>query len=1627
MGIGCIIADPWVDSDFTPCFREIVLDSVFPLILLISSLVGISKAWLEYRKSNSSLYTPLKDSLPTFSYGATRSPDCVNHNSSSNDNDNDDDASSSTSSSASASTLAPDYEKKPLRWTVVSWIRLLAGFQAAMYISSLVQLVQDTYPIDIVEGTKSQLLISHISLATFWLIAFILAVVNLITSARPNEFSPALCTRLNALYAGAFLFGLVDLRSFYNAHGVEDIGLGYSVTLYSATLNLIMLIFVFHEEPLAPSSPVLTESGRTLSSENWASIYSKFMFSWVNVMMKEGYKRTLDDKDLVELPVENRAKHTLADYRKYKRPNMAVALFYNFKWPLIHQFVYCMFWSIVMFGPPYFLNKIIKYIEYSDPVYQVPALTAFLYVFGLFVTSTIQSLSMQQALYIGRTLGIRVQSILIGEVFSKSLRRRDQTGSQEADSEDKKGNVNNLLSVDTQKIAEFIAYLFYIYSYPVQIIISICGLYKLLGNASLWGVLVMVISQPLTYMISRHFENLQDAVMTATDKRLKLMNELLSAIRIVKFFAWEKQFKNRVVEAREVELKAIRGRLMAFMWMANIWFFIPIMIMVTVFYIYTMTSVLTASVAFTALALFNTFRSALDELPMFISFILQAMVSLRRIEAFLAEEEVETVETKATQGVYTGFVNNASFSWEKSSTKTENDDTNNNSTSSKPALRNLNISFPANKLSIVCGPTGSGKTTLLASLLGETHCVSGAAILPRQHVSRSNTLGGAVSGIAYVAQTAWLQNCSIRDNILFGLPYDEHRYQDVLYMTALTRDIDILEFGDSTEVGEKGITLSGGQKQRVAIARAVYSQATTVILDDCLSAVDAHTAKHLFDYCLTGRLMKDRTVILVTHHVGLCLKAAAYIVALKDGEVAGSGDPASVLKSGVLGEELAQAEEEKAAEEEEAALDGPIRSVHELEKKDKVKKLDGAGKLTQEESRAVGSVALSVYASYFYASGGFFFWISVLILFCLAQACVLGQDYWIKVWASAYSANPSPSNLTATIADENASSSSSSFVGIFSIASFGSIGSDMMAASYSHPVGISSGLGSYAVGQDGTDEVDVKYYLGVYFLIGMIALVVSSLRTYILYQGSLTASRNIHVQLLDRILRAKVRFFDTTPMGRIVNRFSSDLATIDQEVGPSLSFLLFATAATLCVVILISCITPAFLVPGTVITLLFWLIGSYYLKTSRDMKRLNSVSRSPIYVQFGETVNGVATIRAFGSQNRFLEENYKKIDSNNRPFLWMWATNRWLHCRVDTLGAFVSFCTGFVLVSSRNWVDPGLAGLSLSYALTFTNHVLWVVRMYAVNEMNMNAIERVDEYMAIEEEPAVHIPETTPPPSWPATGSLKVENLVMQYSPENPPVLRDISFSVKPMEKVGIVGRTGSGKSTLALSLFRFMEPTSGRILVDGVDIHTIGLEDLRSRLTIIPQDPVLFSGTLRSNLDPFGQHNDLELWAAIKRAHLTNTGADNNNENESSSDSNKKNNSEAENAISLDAVVTENGNNWSQGQRQLIALARALVKKSSLIVLDEATSSVDFDTDHKIQETIRSEFVNSALLCIAHRIRTVADYDRILVLDHGKLVEYDTPYALMTREGGVFQSMCHRSGEYNELLAIAKAKHDRT
>ncbi|CAH1760450.1 12433_t:CDS:10 [Entrophospora sp. SA101] len=1342
--------------------------------------------------------------------------------------------------------------------------------------------------------------------------------------------------------------------------------------------------------------------GRYLSPELSASLYDQITFSWVNPLISKGFRKTLDESDIYELPKFNRARNILKKFHSSRKSSFVLSLFSTFKKELCIQSAYSLVWiTISSFGPPYFLKEILIYVE-NYPIKQEDSRsTAYYYVFGLLLSTIVPSLCFQQSLYIGRQICIKIQ---------------DTSGAtNDENSKNKTGNITNLMAVDAQKVSEISSYFFY---------------------------LAMLLTYPVPTYINQRFEKFQIRLMAATDKRLGVINE--------------SQFRGKVMEARELELIEIRNRLVQWIYLGCLWTALPLLVMLSVFLTYTkiLGYDLSAPVAFTALALFNKLRHALDEIPSTIIAFIQARVSISRVEKFLAEPEISNNNNKLNQQslfdensrCLIGF-KDASFRWPDggdSDTTTLNnlppslDSPSINDQSNKFLLRDLNVSFPVNELSIICGPTGCGKTSLLMALLCEMECLNGYVFLPRKSNSQlsKNIVGGAPSGVAYVAQTAWLQNATIRDNILFGLPYEEVRYNNVISMCALIKDLDVFESGDTTEIGEKGITLSGGQKQRIALARALYSQAEIVIMDDCLSAVDSHTAKYLYENCIMGDLMKNRTRILVTHHVGLCIRNAAFVVVMKDGQITDQGPANQILSSGILGDISIEEENEKGGDDDE------LKNKSTEHAKPKSKSANGSdGKLVLEEKREQGAIKWIVYKTYLSATGGYLFWVFLLSMFILVQALQVGQAY-------------SETSLVISNFTSQFSNIFDYLIALFQESSYYSTNIFTPLEYFSSSFSLTSTIktttsiihASKEFNSETTikEKVDVNFYIGVYVLIGLFTSILASFRSYYMFMGSLSASKKFHTALVDQILKAKIRFFDTTPIGRIMNRFSKDMETIDQDLSPILMFLIHSCFATAAVIFAISLVMPQFLFAGILIAIIFIIISAYFIATSRDLKRIESVTRSPIYAAFGETINGVTTIRAFGAQYRLMNKTFTLVDNNNTPYLYNWACIRWLHTRVDLAGSLVCFSTGLIILYRLpKGMSPGLAGFALLYALNFTESIIWVIRMYAMQEINMNSVERVQEYLKLEEEPPRIIEINRPPVGWPMRGEIHVNNLVMQYSPDSPLVLKGISFHVKPTEKIGIVGRTGSGKSTLAISFFRFMEFVSGQIIIDGIDISTLGLFDLRKNLTIIPQDPVLFS-----------EHDDLSLMNALRRAHfidnestitsLPTTSSPNNNNIEIIEDGDNSNDTDAllidnntqvqspttqsSNQItwSLDSLVSENGGNFSQGQRQLIALARALVRSSKLIIMDEATASVDFKTDHMIQETIRQEFKESTLLCIAHRIRTVADYDRILVLDEGRLVEFDHPYTLMQSDDSLFRTMCERSGEFAELLDIAKAKYEK-
>ncbi|KAG0209533.1 hypothetical protein BGX33_005482 [Mortierella sp. NVP41] len=1525
---------------------------------------------------------------------------------------------------------------------------------------------------------------------------------------------------------------LVQTQDVYDLPMSEwSLGLRLTAVAWLVDMTLLWTTVVTRPyQPLPPASVIMKlkagEIPRLPSSEYSSSLYARLTYTWVNSLVYLGFKRTLQDNDLPNLEDSDRADQSIRIYSTQTGKTFTRRLLSSLKWEFFWQFMWTVPWCVCTTAAPYCLNKIIQYIECKDC--GPPALSQYVWVFALLAASIIESLCFQSSLHYGRRIYVHTTSICNAAVFAKALKRKDMASpvgksddekeddEKKKDTEDKKkdnsANISNLVAVDIKKLEMPFSYVFMMYGTPIQFLIAGVQLYNLLGNAALVGVAFMIASYPIPAKLYAMIMKLFKDIMNTKDERMDALNEMLGAIRIVKFFGWEAQFVKKITAAREKELKRTKDSYVQIVFADIVWMLTPLLNTVVILLAYTKLfgNEITASKIFTTLALFNIMRQALNSLPWNIKSTMQAIVSLNRINKFLSDEEIvqDTTVTKldpkarlssATLSPHSaslsgsgttittttthptiGFVN-ASFTWPNKEHDVETKETKKKpswvqrikSTFSKKSsaadqepvvaeiaapqerfkLKSITADFPVGQLSLVVGPTGSGKSALLLALLGELEKLEGNMYLPRldyptsARSRRQHHTGG--SGIAYVSQTAWLQNTTIRDNILFGKAFDQDRYEAVIEGCALVTDFEILESGDKTEIGEQGITLSGGQKQRVSLARAIYSDANVLLLDDCLSAVDSHTGKHLFQ-TLTGPLLDGRTVVMATHQVQLTLSAASVVLVLNKGEVLGIGTPEeAVLKEWVENVTLNSSAQSSDDSSEISTLNGESKSKKDQDS-DKKKMRDEkiSVKLTEEEKKQEGAVAWRVYKIYLNASGGWIFWLGLIGIFFLREIVDVGQNAWLAVWANKMAEN----------------------TGAFVIKTFNTVTPAPLALSFYGAFaprdGSRYGVMTMNVFGKGTPEtVSVDFYLGVYVLLSICAMILGSLNLYYVVMGGLAASRVLHERLLKSITRAKVRFFDTTPMGRIVNRFSSDISTIDDEVSNGIQGLFGCVTTLTGIIVIISVNMPIFLVAAFFIVIIYGVIGALYVPVSRDLKRLNSNSKSPILNHFNESLNGLATIRAYGFQKRFLSKSLTNLDDNNRTFFLLWSTNRWLHWRVDVVGASVAFITGNLVLQNWGLIEPGWAALSLTYSLMFTGNVVWFIRMYAMNEMNLNSVERVVEYMDLEPEPDAIIEGSRPPASWPHAGEIVVDHLTMRYAPDTPEVIKDVSLTIRPGEKVGVVGRTGSGKSTLAISLFRFMDPAGGSIIIDGIDICKIGLQDLRSNLTIIPQDPILFKGTLRSNLDPFGEREDRELWEALRRSHLIpgdkslvvsavlskrnsleitsaveagpSAGTSSSSATKSptssikdskssSSDSNNPNEIVDSSKITLDTPVKENGSNFSQGQRQLIALARALVRQSKIIVMDEATASVDFETDLKIQMTIREEMADATILTIAHRIRTIADFDRVLVMNAGEVAEFDRPYTLMRQEDSLFRSMCERSSEFEALLTIAEEKEKR-
>nr|XP_018259698.1 ATP-binding cassette transporter [Kwoniella dejecticola CBS 10117]OBR81856.1 ATP-binding cassette transporter [Kwoniella dejecticola CBS 10117] len=1454
----------------------------------------------------------------------------------------------------------------------------------------------------------------------------------------------------------------------------------------------IVLVVLFG---LKLASPKVLSRLPEVSLDDDVTLYSWLSFNWVNGFIAFGASKELEPEDLPKLSLTQQTAVVFDRFNQLKTSSLLRQIFLANKLDLALDAGLTLLAVVFNYAGPYFLKRILDGLDNKS---SRAMSQAYIFAFLAFLASTAKALVDLLHLWHGRRATVRIKAELTAAIYDKALRRKDASGIVTAKEDDDKANdggkvekksnadsgkVVNLMAGDTNRIGNTVSGGYYIYGAPFEIIVASVFLYNILGWSAFAGVVVLVVATPLNSFVSKRSVAITQELLKARDKRIGVMNELIGAIQFIKFFAWIEQWKDRAAEARAKEMKQMVRSLINGIWFSLLWSLAPIFVTLVSFFCYIVIAKreLTVSVAFTAISLFSMLRMPLNVIPTFVVILLQAHVSVKRIEDFLAEDEVpdwvcslkRSADPNDNSPNKIGF-ENATFRWNTGKQSEQNrsvmavnkpktvveppspprstSTTAVDSSSSAPdaveeegeepffTLSDLNVSFPIGKLSIITGPTGSGKTAVLTALLGEMELLGGNSYLPK-NTTQVNA-DGLRNSIAYASQTPWLQQKSIKDNILFGEAFDEERYEMVLDACALNPDLDMLEDGDQTEIGAKGVSLSGGQKARVALARAVYSYTQHVLLDDPLAAVDSHTAKHLTDKCLNGPILKGRTIILVSHHVELLLPSSDYLVRILDGRIDAQGTPDELRAAGELDGLVALEEAEVTKSEAIVAKEEVEEEVEVVDSAEKKVKKKGPGKkLVQDEERAVGNVKWETYKLYIVAAT-YVTWVWTLLVLLLNQGLTVAERWWLKVWGEAYNTQFTSHTTLFTLFKPAMMDHTQQYHHTDLHQHVLHHATAAMVSNMTLETTVTKGIRSYFP----PAQTNPGFYLSVYTGIVLGAALFGVGSSAVGSWSSYRAAIHLHDRLLERVMRSTVRFFNVTPVGRIINRFSRDVETIDSSLNGALRTVIVYVASLIGAIVVVAAIVPWFLVPAAIISYLYYQYSIVYLRVGRSLRRLEATVSMIMVSGFAELLDGVISVRAFSVEARFMTQLCEQVDKTHQAFYYYWMMNRWLLLRFDVLGAISVFLTTLFALSGA--VPAGSAGMAIVSAQSFVSACYWVSRFWGQLEMDFNSVERVQEYLSLPQEPPAVVPRNRPPAYWPSTNAstkdqfLSVRDLEIKYAPDLPTVFKG-SFDIKAGEKIGLIGRTGSGKSTLAMSLLRFAEPYGGSIWLDGIDITKIGVDDLRSRITYIPQDAVLFSGSVRENLDPFNEHTDEELLDALSRVNLGTSDTPPSSRVPSRVPSSKRLGAlAAEDAlrsaspapsgstglggksiIALTTEVSAGGSNFSQGQRQLVAMARALLRRSNLIIMDEATASVDFATDEAIQSAIRSEFKSSTLLTIAHRLSSVIDYDRLLVLSDGRVAEFDTPINLLRKDDSLFKSLCEKSGKYRELYKAAEKK----
>ncbi|KAF9013113.1 multidrug resistance-associated ABC transporter [Cyathus striatus] len=1287
--------------------------------------------------------------------------------------------------------------------------------------------------------------------------------------------------------------------------------------------------------PVDPTEPTVAEP----NPEQTASIFSfLFYFFLDDIIFKASKVDHLSYTELPQLADYDRARYLRETGLHHLDPFSGTSakpshLFFRLLRVFWREYsvlsVNIVIQVITTFGAPLGINRILSYLEYGPSSTNI---RLWFWIGWLFFGPLAYSLSRQAYIYTTTSTTVRAESLLTQLVFEHSLRIRMKaetgsnttvpgTGCTREGTQAKKpavgnmiGKMNNLITSDLYSITEGRDFLIIVIFIPLQICLGILFLYNVLGVSAFVGLASMIIFSPLPRFVVMRLGAIQKEKMRLTDARVQAVTEIVNVLRMVKMFAWESRMAERLEQSRDIELR--------FLWKRRIYdivnqmtnYTISALIMLSTFAFYTlvMKQQLSAAKVFSSMPVFNLLRTQMYMLSATINRIVQGKVALDRLDEFLQNTELLDVYAPLDKNLHKpeydtdviGF-KDCLFAW-------SNED--DGSTTSSFRLRiQGELFFKKGCINLITGPTGTGKTSMLMALLGEMHFISSAPDawfnLPR------------VGGLAYAAQESWVQNDTIRNNILFGSSFDEDRYNKVIHQCALKQDIELFEAGDQTEVGERGLTLSGGQKARVTLARAIYSSAEIILLDDVLAALDAHTSKWIVEECLLGDIVKGRTVLLVTHNVTLTLPTAHFIVEVGiDGRISKETlAPLDHLPKKILQivEDIHTDDLAAASEIEEKELNSP--------------KPDG--KLIVAEDIAKGRVGWRAMKLYLSSLGGRY-----PISFFLA---------WIA----------------GSIASDSANNFQMWYLGYWG--------------------------SQYAPGH----SVQASYYLSIYSLLLTATVIIRSSVVLHYSLGTIRASRLIHSTLIGSIMRSTMRWLDETPVSRIIARCTQDIGAIDDPLAMAWSAVVELMMAGMVKLGSVVIITPVFLVPGLAVVFVGSWTASIYLRAQLSVKREMSNAKAPVLAHFGATIAGIVSVRAFGARHAFRQELMSRIDHYARVARVSNDLNRWIAVRMDLLGSLFTASLALYLVLTRN-ASASNTGFSLTIALELCTTILWWVRLYNDFEIQSNSLERIQSYIDIDQEK--HPTEAgKPPASWPTSGDLRAENLSARYSTNGPEVLHQLTFQISSGERIGVVGRTGSGKSTLTLALLRCIL-TEGRVYYDGVDTDQMNLDALRSNINIIPQVPELLSGTLRLNLDPFEEHDDAELNSVLKHAGLLSLQSDS-----------------VETRITLDTKIASAGSNLSIGQRQIIALARAMVRKSKLLILDEATSAIDYRTDVLIQDALRSKLSSDVtVIIVAHRLQTIMDADKIMVLDAGSLVEFDTPAALLRKEDGVFKRLVDNSGD---------------